>query len=312
MTAPTTRPEVPDAALPDELAQPEPRRPRDFGIDVARLRRLRRIVFAILALPLLVLGLLAIKFVSMPLTQAWSTSAYDDGDYSTAIERLGPLGVVNWFEPYLPHLTRGTNLLQQGDDAAAEKELRIALDDWENASDLNHPLHAQCKILNNLAISIERQADRIEDPTERGDRLYEAEQLLAPCAGGGGGGEGQGGGGEGEGQGGGGQGNEDEGTTGDNGKRIEDKRKQADEESGRGERGGDQDEGSSPQTEEREDNDPKHDDPSGTEPPEEAPTEGDSDDQDKQDELEERNQSANQGDGDESSDGASQNPAKPW
>ena len=60
-------------------------------------------------LPLLVLGLLAIKFVSMPLTQAWSTSAYDDGDYPTAVERLGPLGVVNWFEPYLPHLTRGTN-----------------------------------------------------------------------------------------------------------------------------------------------------------------------------------------------------------
>ncbi len=305
MTAPSTRSEAPDAALPDELAQPEPRRPRDFGIDTRRLRRLRRIVFAILALPLLLLGLLAIKFVSMPLTQAWSASAYDDGDYSTAIERLGPLGVVNWFEPYLPHLTRGTNLLQQGDDAAAEKELRVALSDWEQASDLNHPVHAQCKILNNLAISIERQADRIDDPTERGDRLYEAEQLLAPCAG-------SGGGGEGEGQGGGGQGNEDEGTTGDNGKRIEDKRKQADEESGRGERGGDQDEGSSPQTDEREDNDPKHDDPSGTEPPEEAPTEGDSDDQDKQDELEERNQSANQGDGDESSDGASQNPAKPW
>ncbi len=307
MTAPATdRPETPDADVPETLAQPEPRRPRDFGIDTRRLRRLRRIVFAILALPLLVLGLLAIKFVSMPLTQAWSTSAYDDGDYPTAVERLGPLGVVNWFEPYLPHLTRGTNLLQQGDDAAAEKELRIALSDWEKASDLNHPLHAQCKILNNLAISIERQADRIEDPTERGDRLYEAEQLLAPCAGGGGGGEGQGQGG------GGGEGNEDEGTTGDNGKRIEDKRKQADEESGRGEREGDQDEGSAPQTDERDDNDPKHDDPSGTEPPEEAPTPGDSDDQDKQDQLEERNQSANQGEGDESDDGASQNPAKPW
>ncbi len=72
--------------------------------------------------------------------------------------------MANWFEPYLPHLTEGTDLLQQGKNAEAEEELRISLQEWQSGSDLNQPpLHAQCKIINNLAISIERQADEIED-----------------------------------------------------------------------------------------------------------------------------------------------------
>lgn len=295
------RPTVPEA--PDPLVQDEPKRPRDFGIDVARLRRLRRIVFAILALPILILSLLIVRFVSMPLTQAWHDGAYDEKDYATAADRLGPVDTINWFEPYLPHLTRGTDLLQQGQDAAAEKELRVALETWQEGRDLNQPAHAECKILNNLAISIERQADQIADPGERGDRLFEAEQLLAPCAGGGGGGDG-------EGQ---GAGNEDEGTTGGNGERIEDKRKEADEQAGKEPREGDQP-SEDPPVDPSEDpsNDPKHEDPSGSEPPEEAPTQGDSTDDAKQDELKERNESANGGSGEESEGGASQAPAKPW
>lgn len=295
------RPVMPEA--PDPLVQDEPKCPRDFGIDVARLRRLRRIVFAILALPILILSLLIVRFVSMPLTQAWHDGAYDEKDYATAADRLGPVDTINWFEPYLPHLTRGTDLLQQGQDAAAEKELRVALETWQEGRDLNQPAHAECKILNNLAISIERQADQIADPGERGDRLYEAEQLLAPCAGGGGGGDG-------EGQ---GAGNEDEGTTGGNGERIEDKRKEADEQAGKEPREGDQP-SEDPPVDPSEDpsNDPKHEDPSGSEPPEEAPTQGDSTDDAKQDELKERNESANGGSGEESEGGASQAPAKPW
>lgn len=295
------RPVMPEA--PDPLVQDEPKRPRDFGIDVARLRRLRRIVFAILALPILILSLLIVRFVSMPLTQAWHDGAYDAKDYATAADRLGPVDALNWFEPYLPHLTRGTDLLQQGQDAAAEKELRVALETWQKGRDLNRPAHAECKILNNLAISIERQADQIADPGERGDRLYEAEQLLAPCAGGGGGGDG-------EGQ---GAGNEDEGTTGGNGERIEDKRKEADEQAGKEPREGDQP-SEDPPVDPSEDpsNDPKHNDPSGSEPPEEAPTQGDSTGDAKQDELKERNESANGGSGEESEGGGSQAPAKPW
>lgn len=303
-TAPSVRPgptgpgSRPAGEGTDPLDQPQPARPRDFGIDVARLRRLRRITFAILALPLLVLALLALRFVSMPLTQAWSGAAYHDHAYARASDRLAPVETVNWFEPYLPHLTRGTDLLQQGDDAAAEKELRVALKDWQHGHDLNKPAHAQCKILNNLAISIERQADAMKDPAARGDRLHEAEQLLAPCGGGGGG-----------------QGNENRQTTGDNGKRIEDKRKQADKESGT-ERP--QDPSQSPGTpppspSQNPSNSPRRADPSGTQPPEEAPTPSNGPEQSKQDQLEQRNKDANQGGGgDPSQSGSTPSPQKPW
>ncbi|GAB2545714.1 hypothetical protein [Brachybacterium huguangmaarense] len=300
-TAPGSRP----AGGADELHQEVPRRPRDFGVDTASLRRMRLVAFAILALPLLALGLLAAKFVSMPITQSWSLSAYRDGDYPGSIERLGPVEFANWFEPYLPHLTRGTDLLQEGKNAEAEKELRVALDTWTNASDLNQPMHAQCKILNNLAISIERQADQIDDAKARGDRLYEAEQLLAPCAGGGGGGDGQGGGsGQGSGS---GQGNEDEGTTDENRKRIEEKRKGADEESGTDR--GDQEGQTTPQDQENPSNDPVRQDPSGEERTQPAPTQGPG--SGKEGELDERNKGANSGDG-SSSDGPPGDPSKPW
>lgn len=308
------------AATPPALAQDTRGSAKDFGLDVRRLRRVRIIVFAILALPILALALLALRFLSMPIAQATHLDAYGEQDYPTAIERLAPVETLNWFEPYLPHLSEGTALLQQGEDAAAEEELRTALDEWTSHSDLNSPMHAQCKILNNLAISIERQADGIEDPQARADRLYEAEELLAPCAGGGGGGEGEGGsgGGQGEESEGEGSGNEDSETTEDNGERVEEKRREADEEAGN-----DPDERGSEQGEEGEEQegtpgqqdpgDPKKDDPEGDGPEEEKPTDGPSEEDGKDDEVEQRNRDAQEGGDDgEDSGGSPQDPERPW
>ncbi|PWH05409.1 hypothetical protein DEO23_12560 [Brachybacterium endophyticum] len=303
------------------LEAPEPRRPQDYGLDTALLRRIRLIAFAIVGIPLLVLALLAVRFVTMPLTQAWHGAAYGDGKYPQAIERLWPVQNGNWFEPYLPHLSKGTDLLQDGKDAEAETELRTALKEWEGHIDINAPQHAQCKILNNLAISIERQANQIEDAGDRADRLHEAEQVLEPCAGGGGGGEGegQGGGGQGEGQGGEGSGNEDSGTTKGNGERVEKERKEADKEAGndpdareKGEEkggSGDQEKGDGGAMDPGE---PKKDDPEGKGPDEEKPTQGDSEDQKKSEDLDERNKDANSGDGEDSQDGDSSDPSQPW
>ena len=308
------------AATPPALAQDTRGSAKDFGLDVRRLRRVRIIVFAILALPILALALLALRFLSMPIAQATHLDAYGEQDYPTAIERLAPVETLNWFEPYLPHLSKGTALLQQGEDAAAEEELRTALDEWTSHSDLNSPMHAQCKILNNLAISIERQADGIEDPQARADRLFEAEELLAPCAGGGGGGEGEGGsgGGQGEESEGEGSGNEDSETTEDNGERVEEKRREADEEAGN-----DPDERGSEQGEEGEEQegtpgqqdpgDPKKDDPDSEGPEEEKPTDGPSEEDGKDDEVEQRNRDAQEGGDDgEDSGGSPQDPERPW
>ncbi len=328
----TSLDERPGASVPPPApARESRRRAKDFGLDVKRLRRVRIIVFAILGLPILALALLAAKFVSMPIAQATHLDAYGEQDYPTAIERLAPVEVANWFEPYLPHLSEGTALLQQGEDAAAEEELRVALDEWTSRSDLNAPMHAQCKILNNLAISIERQADEIEDPQARADRLFEAEELLAPGAGGGGGGdEGEGGGsGGGEGQdegedessGGEDSGNEDSETTGENGERVEEKRREADEEAGNdpdareSEQGEDEggegdEEGGTPQ--QQDPGDPSRNDPEGDGPDEEAPTDGPSEEDDKDDELEQRNRDAQGGDGGDETGGAPQDPERPW
>lgn len=313
---------------PSPLAQDTRGRPQDFGLDVRRLRRVRLIVFVILALPILLLALLTMKFVSLPITQATHQSAYEDGNYTGAIERLAPVQLANWFEPYLPHLSEGTDLLQMGQNAEAEAELRTALEKWNTGSDLNQPLHAQCKIINNLAISIERQADEIDDPAERAERLYEAEVLMQPCAGGGGG-EDDGEGGEGEegeegegGEGGeeqseGGSGNEDSETTDDNGERIRDKRREADEEAGEDPDERESEEGSGGEGEPgegggpREQGDPRREDPEGEGPDEEAPTQGDGENQEKEDELEQRNRDA-EGDGEDDTGGSPQDPSKPW
>lgn len=292
------------------LAQDQSGSPRDFGLNVKRLRLTRLIVFVVLSPLILALALLTIRFVSMPIAQAGHLSAYEDGDYPAAIERLGPVEFANWFEPYLPHLSQGTALLQQGEDAAAEEELRLALGEWNDHSDLNSPMHAQCKILNNLAISIERQADLLEDPQARADRLFEAEELLAPCGGGGGGGEG-------EGEGGGGAGNEDSETTEGNGERVEEKRREADEEAGndpdaRGEEQGGGDEEGDGTPGQTDPGDPSQEDPEGDGPEEEAPTSGNSEEDQKDDELEERNRDAQGGDGEEEPGGSQDDPVKPW
>jgi hypothetical protein len=291
------------------LAQEASGSPKDFGLNVKRLRRTRIIIFVVLSPLIVLLALLAVRFVSMPITQAVHLGAYEKQDYPAAIERLAPVERLNWFEPYLPHLSKGTALLQQGEDAAAEEELRTAMEEWDAHRDLNSPLHAQCKILNNLAISIERQADLIEDPQARADRLFEAEELLAPCAGGGGGGEG-------EGEGGSGSGNEDSETTEDNGERVEEKRREADEEAGndpddRGQEqgGGDEQEGTPGQ---QDPGDPTREDPEGDGPDEEAPTDGNSEEDQKDDELEQRNRDAQGGDGEDEPGGSEDDPVKPW
>ena len=307
---------APAGSRPPALAQDTRGSAKDFGLNRARLRKVRIIVFAILALPILALALLALKFVSMQIAQATHLDAYGEQDYPAAIERLAPVQVANWFEPYLPHLSEGTALLQQGEDAAAEAELRTALEEWNSHSDLNSPMHAQCKILNNLALSIERQADLIEDPQARADRLFEAEELLAPCAGGGGGGEGEG---QGQGGGGGGEGtgNEDSETTEENGERVEEKRRGADEEAGndpdaRGEeQGGEgEDQGDTPQ--QQDPGEPKQDDPEGDGPEEEKPTDGPSEEDSKDDEVEQRNRDAQGGDGGDETGGSPQDPERPW
>ena len=212
-------------------------KPALYGLDRARLRKIRLIWAAILTVPLLLLSALALKFFSMFVIAHLVVDDYAQKELPAAQERNDSLFFANWFESYLPDYNRGTILLSEGNIQQAEPALRTALANWESSYDLNRPPHAECKIKINLALTLEKKSADITDAKQRANVLGEAKKLIEPCGNGGGEGKGQGnGGGKGGGQGGKqkgeGQGNENQREGESAKKRIEEKKRQADREAG--------------------------------------------------------------------------------
>ncbi|MDO5645995.1 MAG: hypothetical protein Q4G21_09980 [Dermabacter sp.] len=273
------------------------RRGRNHGLNSRTLRLSRLITFAVLAVPLLALGLLTGKFVSMPVLQAYALSAYGGGDFAVAGERSDLLQHGNVFEPYLPSLTKGTALLAAGDATAAQPLLETSLQAWTNGSDLNQPAHAQCKIRNNLAIAMTMNAEAAPDAAAKADALYAAEEVLAPCMSGGGSSEN----------------NEDQESTDANGEEIRERREQADSEAGNDPRESPTDEDSTGGQEENPENDPRYADPEGEGEDGQSPT-PDPGEQQREEELEQRNKGTGDGgdpDGDQDGD-PDGGGVKPW
>lgn len=282
------------------MLRKEARKGRNFGINTRNLRRARLITFGLLALPLLALGLLAGKFVSMPLIQAFSLSAYSHQDYGAARERAAFNQNLNMFEPYLPSLTRGTALLKEGQASAARTELEHSLELWNKGSDLNKPPHAECKIRNNLALAMAEEAGQLDDPEEAVTRYAAAEKVLEPCQ--------SGGSSE--------QNNEDKETTGSNGEKIKEKREEAE---GQGSGSGDSDGGEGTDEGDGTDGGENSDENDGTDNSDGGEDSGDSDNEgssdgtngsgDEPDSKEE--QLKKQNEGDDSSD-PNDKETKPW
>ncbi|MBV7412219.1 hypothetical protein KRX56_05680 [Dermabacteraceae bacterium TAE3-ERU27] len=212
-------------------------RPALYGLDRAWLRKVRLIWAAILAVPLLLLSALALKFFSMFVIAHLVVDDYAQKELPAAQERNDSLFFANWFEPYLADYNRGTILLREGKLEQAESSLRAALQNWESSHDLNQPPHAECKIKINLALTLEKKSDDIADAKQRASVLEEAKKLIEPCGNSGDGGKGRGngkgkGGGQGNKQKGEGQGNENQREGESAKKRIEEKKRQADREAG--------------------------------------------------------------------------------
>lgn len=261
------------------------RKGRNFGINTKQLRMGRILGFALAAVPIIVCLLLAAKFVSMPAIQAYALSAYRGEQYSQVDERTGWLDTANYFESYLPALTRGTAKLKDGNAQGAEQDLRESLERWQKGSDLNQPPHAECKIRNNLAIAIAENAQGAQDPAQRAQKLREAEEVLAPCQ--------SGGASE--------QNNEDKESTGQTGEKIQEKREQAEGESGQD---GQQDQ---EQNQEGKNGESTQDPSQGQEQNGENDGSKESEEERKQEELSKRN---NQGE--DSSEGGKNEETKPW
>lgn len=271
------------------------RKGRGYGIDRGRFLTLRVIGTFLIAIPVLLLFAGIVRFVSMPLTQAWALGAYSNEQYEDTRDRLGPVEKLNLFEPYLPHLTKGTAFLRENKFPEARGELEKALSEWTTGRDLNKPPHAECKIRNNLAVAMAGEARAIEDPNERADLLYRAEEILEPCQNGGSSSDS----------------NEDKESTGKTGKQIEEERKEADREAGNEEREGPSDKGKN--DEENPENDPKKNDPEGKGNEGHTPT-PDPEEQKKQDELKKQNggDDPSNGEGDDDGKGDDEGVTKPW
>ena len=271
------------------------RRGRNFGIDRGRFRMLRLVGTLLIAIPVLVLAAGIVRFVSMPLTQAWALHAYSNEQYDDARGRLGPVETANMFEPYLPHLTKGTAFLRENKFPEARAELEKSLEVWSRGRDLNQPPHAECKIRNNLAIAMAGEARAIEDANKRADLLYSAEEVLAPCQNGGRASDS----------------NEDKESTGKTGDQIEKERKEADREAGNEEREGPSEKGKNDK--ENPENDPKKTDPNGDGKDGKTPT-PDPEDQKKQEELKKQNggNDPSNGDGDDGGESDDKGVTKPW
>ena len=262
------------------------RKGRNFGINVKALRGSRIATFAVLALPMLALALLAGKFVSMPLVQAYTLSAYGNGDYAATGDRAGILETGNYFESYLPRLTKGTALLKAGDAQAAQGELETSLELWGKGKDLNKPPHAECKRRNNRALAMATNAGGTQDPGARAEELSKAEEVLKPCL--------SGGSSE--------KNNEDKESTGNNGEKIEKKREEAEGESGKGESEGQESEDpNNGENKPGDENTPGDDGKNG-----EEPSPGEKEEQRRQEELRKRNN------GEEKNEGGKNEETKPW
>lgn len=191
--------------------KPKPKTPgRNFGLNTTKLKVLRSVLFLLAFIPLVILFLLPVKFISMPFLQASVISSFESDELDSALNTTGKLEFFNWFESYLVPFNKGTAMLKRGDFEQANIYLAEAYQKWEQASDLNQPPHAQCKILNNWSLAIAGAAESLP-ADQKAQELNRALELLAPCLSGGAAADS----------------NEDQETTNSNGEKIESERQEA-------------------------------------------------------------------------------------
>lgn len=117
--------------------------------DTVRRRR-RAQWLGILALPILVLTLLAAKLLSVPIASYIFNEAFDSQDVATMHRAAGVLKFLNFTEPYKA-------FFDDGDAYVVEKNYDAARKEFEQALTLAPP-EAQCTVRVNLVLTIEQQA----------------------------------------------------------------------------------------------------------------------------------------------------------
>lgn len=132
-----------------------PTRPFDLdrlNFDKHRLAKRRKLLLVSL-IPCLVIGVVALKLISLSALATIAHSSYQSGDYDRTANTLSPLRTGNWFEPYLVHFDQANARYKQGDYQQAEESYRRALE--------TVPEERECDVRINLALSIIGQADAL-------------------------------------------------------------------------------------------------------------------------------------------------------
>lgn len=123
-----------------------------MDVDGRRLKRRKKwLLFSLL--PIIMVCCVALKLAAPGISTHFLKSAYNSGDYSTAKFWVQISLFANILEPYIAHFNDGTISYMQGEYAAAEGKLDLALRQ-------NPPENRRCEVRVNLSLSIEAQADQ--------------------------------------------------------------------------------------------------------------------------------------------------------
>jgi tetratricopeptide (TPR) repeat protein len=130
-----------------------PNRPFDIDkLEFTKIRLAKRRKLLLFSMPvMIIIGLVALKFLSIGILAPVSANAYKDSQYQTSLTWLTPLTFVNTIEPYKVYHNRGNDYYKLQQFESAETEFRKALESVPSAD--------ECAVRVNLVMSIVAQAD---------------------------------------------------------------------------------------------------------------------------------------------------------
>lgn len=112
----------------------------------------RRHLLKVSALPIVFLLVIAVFFLSTCAYNIVYSISYNNKNYPIANDVTETRFLLNVLEPYISDYNQGVSSMMMGDFEKAEKSFEKSLEN-------NPPEDKQCKIYENLSLSIEKQAD---------------------------------------------------------------------------------------------------------------------------------------------------------
>ena len=123
-------------------------------------------------LPVLLVGILALRWLSLPFVAAGATSGFEEGDADRVVGRsrlLAPINVVErWKAPY----DLGTGYAMRGEDDRARPQLEKALRRVDGAPE-------ECAVRANLVLVVERQGAKAEEAGDTATSKARKDEVVA-------------------------------------------------------------------------------------------------------------------------------------